>query len=46
MNCDEVGRMIEAYLDGELDLTGQLDVETHSATSVTEPNSQRFGSAV
>jgi predicted anti-sigma-YlaC factor YlaD len=31
MNCDEAGRMLEAYLDGELDLTGQLDVEAHLA---------------
>jgi anti-sigma factor RsiW len=29
MNCDEVRRMLDAYLDGELDLTRQLDVETH-----------------
>jgi anti-sigma factor RsiW len=28
-NCDEVRRMLDGYLDGELDLTGQLDVETH-----------------
>ena len=31
MNCDEVGRSLEAYLDGELDLTRQLKVETHLA---------------
>jgi anti-sigma factor RsiW len=29
MNCDEVRRMLDAYLDGELDLTRQLEVETH-----------------
>jgi anti-sigma factor RsiW len=29
MNCDEVRRMLDAYLDGELDLTRELDVETH-----------------
>jgi anti-sigma factor RsiW len=29
MNCAEVRRMLDAYLDGELDLTRQLDVETH-----------------
>ena len=29
MNCDEVRRMLHAYLDGELDLTRQLDVKTH-----------------
>jgi hypothetical protein len=26
MDCDEVRRMLDAYLDGELDLTRQLDV--------------------
>jgi anti-sigma factor RsiW len=31
MNCDEVGRLLDAYLDGELDLTRQLNVETHLA---------------
>ena len=29
MNCDEVRRILDAYPDGELDLTRQLDVETH-----------------
>jgi anti-sigma factor RsiW len=29
MNCAEVRRMLDAYLDGELDLTRKLDVETH-----------------
>ena len=29
MNCDEVRRFLDAYVDGELDLTHQLDVETH-----------------
>ena len=31
MNCHEVRRMLDAYLDSELDLTRQLDVETHLA---------------
>src|ERR1700674_1570182 len=29
MNCDEVRRMLDAYVDGELDLIRQGDVETH-----------------
>jgi anti-sigma factor RsiW len=30
MNCDDVRRMLDAYPDGELDLTRQLAVEkTH-----------------
>jgi anti-sigma factor RsiW len=32
MNCDEVGRSLVAYVDGELDLTRQLKVETHLAS--------------
>jgi len=31
MNCDEVRHFLDAYIDGELDLTRQLDVETHLA---------------
>jgi anti-sigma factor (TIGR02949 family) len=31
MNCDEVRRLLDAYVDGELDFTQQLDVETHLA---------------
>ena len=31
MNCDEVRRFLDAYVDGELDLIRQLDVETHLA---------------
>jgi anti-sigma factor RsiW len=31
MKCDEVRRVLGAYLDGELDLTRQPDVETHLA---------------
>ena len=29
MKCDEVRRMLDAYVDGELDLTRRVDVETH-----------------
>src|SRR5260370_30451624 len=31
MNCDEVRRLLDAFVDGELDLTQQLDLETHLA---------------
>jgi anti-sigma factor RsiW len=29
MNCDETRRWLDAYLDGELELTRQLDLEAH-----------------
>jgi anti-sigma factor RsiW len=29
MNCAEVRRMLDAYVDGELDLIRQGEVETH-----------------
>ena len=29
MNCDEVRHMLDAYVDGELDLIRHGDVETH-----------------
>ena len=35
MDCDEVRRMLDAYLDGELHQTRQLDVETHLAGCAT-----------
>jgi anti-sigma factor RsiW len=35
MDCDEVRRILDAYVDGELDLTRQLDVETHLPGCVT-----------
>ena len=35
MNCDEVGRSLVAYLDGELDLSRQLKVETHLASCLS-----------
>jgi anti-sigma factor RsiW len=35
MDCDEVRRILDAYVDGELDLTRQLDVETHLPSCVT-----------
>ena len=31
MDCDETGRLLEAYADGELELTRQLDLEAHLA---------------
>ena len=31
MECNEARRLLEAYVDGELELTGQLDLETHLA---------------
>jgi anti-sigma factor RsiW len=35
MKCDEVRRMLDAYVDGELDLTRRVDVETHLPDCVT-----------
>jgi anti-sigma factor RsiW len=35
MDCDEVRCILDAYIDGELDLTRQLDVETHLRGCVT-----------
>jgi anti-sigma factor RsiW len=35
MNCDEAGRLLDAYLDGELELTRQLDLEVHLAACAT-----------
>ena len=35
MNCDEAGRLLEAYVDGELELTRQLDLEVHLAACAT-----------
>jgi anti-sigma factor RsiW len=32
MNCDEARLFLDAYVDGELDLTHQLDLETHLAS--------------
>jgi anti-sigma factor RsiW len=31
MDCHQAKRLLEAYLDGELELTGQLDLEAHLA---------------
>lgn len=31
MNCNEAMQLLDAYVDGELDLTRQLDMETHLA---------------
>ena len=35
MNCDEAGRLLEAYIGGELELTRQLDLEVHLAACAT-----------
>jgi predicted anti-sigma-YlaC factor YlaD len=35
MDCDEVRRMLDTYLDGELELSRQLHVETHLPGCVT-----------
>ena len=29
MNCDEAERFLDAYLDGELELSQQLELEQH-----------------
>ena len=31
MDCNEVRRLLDAYVDGEIELTRQLDVEAHVA---------------
>ena len=31
MNCDEAERLLDAYVDGELELTRQLDLEVYLA---------------
>jgi predicted anti-sigma-YlaC factor YlaD len=35
MDCSETKRLLDAYVDGELELTGQLDVEAHLAACST-----------
>jgi anti-sigma factor RsiW len=35
MNCVETMRWLDAYLDGELELTRQLDLEAHLAACST-----------
>jgi len=32
MDCNETKRLLDAYVDGELELTRQLDMEAHLAT--------------
>jgi anti-sigma factor RsiW len=32
MDCSEVERLLDAYFDGELELTHQLDLQAHVAT--------------
>ena len=31
MNCDEARQILDAYVDGELELARQLELETHLA---------------
>jgi len=31
VNCDLTSRLLDAYLDGELELTRRLDLEAHLA---------------
>jgi predicted anti-sigma-YlaC factor YlaD len=38
MNCDEVGRLLDAYLDGESDLNRQPKVEKHLAGCFSSRN--------
>jgi anti-sigma factor RsiW len=38
MNCDEAGWLLNAYIDGELELTGHLDLEVHLAACATCKN--------
>jgi hypothetical protein len=42
MNCDEVKRMLDAYPDGDLDLTRQLDVETHPPSCFAPLSARRL----
>ena len=50
MSCDEAGRLLEAYIDGELELTRQLDLEVHLAACATCKNAAEsaidFGSTI
>jgi predicted anti-sigma-YlaC factor YlaD len=32
MDCNEVYRFLDAYVDGEIELTRQVDVEAHLAS--------------
>ena len=38
MNCEETMRWLDAYVDGELELTRQLDLEAHLAACSTCKN--------
>jgi len=38
MNCEVTRRWLDAYLDGELELTQQLDLEAHLSTCSTCKN--------
>jgi anti-sigma factor RsiW len=50
MNCDEAGRLLDAYIDGELELTRHLDLEVHLAGCSTCKNAAEtainFGSSI
>src|SRR4029077_558730 len=35
MDCNEIERLLDAYVDGELELTRQLDMEAHLAACLT-----------
>ena len=38
MNCDEAGRLLEAYIDGDFELTRQVDLKVHLADCATCKN--------
>src|SRR6516162_5249647 len=50
MNCDEATRLLDAYIDGELELTRHLDFEVHLAACSTCKNvaeaAINFGSSI
>jgi hypothetical protein len=41
MDCSEVEPLLDAYVDGELELTSQLDLEAHVATRPGMQNCSR-----
>jgi anti-sigma factor RsiW len=50
MNCDEATRLLDAYIDGELELTQHLDLEAHLAACTTckkaAEAAMNFGSSI
>jgi RNA polymerase sigma-70 factor (ECF subfamily) len=50
MNCDEATRLLDAYIDGELELTQHLDLEVHLAACTTckkaAEAAMNFGSSI